>query len=261
MHEDSEARVAEFLRELGLEVEKIAEQRDPTPDFVVRGDALEYFVEVKAKGPSTDWLDALGEVGTASAEVAHGTTGPISRIFGTAEKQLGFEPSRRRLRILAFDVDPRFPEVAEQIEAAAYGSRLAVGFDGGAERVLYVDTPQFARYGGIDLVLVFLNDGVRALINDHSGRAPDARASRICRELGGAVYDPAAALADGDALALPEEWRSLPIAEKEQRFRARYRRMLIQFTTYSATARVEQRSEHAVASVGEDLQRRGQNDE
>lgn len=190
---------------------------------------------MKAKGPATDWLDALDEVGTASAEIAHGSTGPISRIFGTAEKQLGFEPSCRRRRILAFDVDPRFPEVAGRIDAAAYGSRLAIGFDSGAERVLHVETPRFARYGGIDLVLVFLNDGVRALINDHSERAPEARASRISREAGGAVYDPAAALANGDALALPEEGRPLPIAEKEHRFRARYRRMLIQFTTYSAT--------------------------
>jgi hypothetical protein len=237
----AELEAAHFFRSVGFTVEHLAVSSSPRPDLIVRGDALEYLVEVKAKGPSKEWEAALDGGEVAIAEVEQRTTGAWSSVLRDAEEQLrSYEPGVPRLRFALVDVDPRWPELESQLEAALLGSRTGIDLSGGPTRlVVDVDTPQFARFRTLDGVIVFVQDRVRMFLNHHGDQKAAMRASLLARTLGEAVLDAEIAAAAGDVVRAPEEWRPLSDAEKERRCRQEHGLLLVRFTAYSGAARVD----------------------
>ena len=233
----AELEAARFFRSVGLSAEHIPVSSAPRPDLIVRGDALEYLVEVKAKGPSREWQAALDSGDVAMADVPHGTTGAWSSVLRDAEEQLrGYEPDVARLRFALVDVDPRWPELEQQLEAALLGSRTGIDLAGGPTRlVVDVDTPQFARFRAIDGVIVFVPTGVRMFLNHHGHQTAATRMSLVVRTLGDDVLDPET---DVHVLRAPQEWRELTDAEKERRCRQDHELLLVRFTAYSGAIRV-----------------------
>ena len=237
----AEKEVRAFFEELGLTVDAIPRARGvKTPDFLVTGDTLDYLVEVKAQGPSTERLEELAAKGTTTVEIRAATTGSLSSKLEHVERQLAaHEPGVTRLRVYAAYIDPRWTSgLFEQLRAALYGIRSGIDFDAGravAHDVYYADKAQFERYPGIDVVLAFTDDRGSTFVKEFSPRYEQVVASKIARL---PHYDPRAEVAAGDAIACPIEWRGLPEGQLHARFYQERRMRLVQFTSYSSMLQI-----------------------
>jgi hypothetical protein len=236
----AETGVAAFFRDLGFQVSRVRRSAAPTPDLLVRGDRLDYLVEVKAFGPPDTWTAELASTGSVITEVEHATTGPISRRLANAEKQLtSFDPSIARLRILAVEIDARWPELLEQLYTSLYGARM--GLRKAGDRllpVLYVDTPQFARFPGITAVVAFVGNDGRMFLNEQSEQYAEIQQSRLVQEVREGVFDARAEIEAGEALEFPREWRTLTEEEKQARMLSEQGVRLLRFTAHSAATLV-----------------------
>jgi hypothetical protein len=240
MENRAEVEVRAFFEQEGFVVSAIPRRATKTPDFVVAGDTHEYLVEVKVQDPPRDRLDEIARTGRTEMHIEAAATGARASKLEHVERQLrAYQPGVTRLRIHAVVIDPAYRDaLALQLRAALYGMRsgitglLSSGATCAETEVYYFDTPQFARYPDIDLVLMFAGRGVCGLLNEFSPRAAEVRSSRLANILDVRLHDPRAAISSGEVIESPAAWRSLPVAERTRLFWVEHQMQLLQIPTH-----------------------------
>ena len=198
--------------EMGFAVDKLAESREKTPDFLVSKGDGHYLIEVKAKGPSDELASEqnreLRSGGVYEESYPLTRQSGITKIVSGAKDQLaaGQNDTKSRCQLLCVVGLGHNAQVRlDQIEAGLFGSRTVTDWttdDGPSRTCYYFGFSDFHRYrASVDGALL-LNPAQatgRLAVNHHSPRCEQMRDSSIVTAFGPGVIDSLRLEAKGEA--------------------------------------------------------------
>jgi hypothetical protein len=214
---DTETLVKRTLEEhFDLQVEKIPESDNRTPDFLARDRTNEYLVEVKEKeanpalGEAREEAFSKGEIFEVSESLA--TKSVLQNVVRDGRRQIkAHVTDDSTLRIVCVHCTGLAHDATlEQIIAGLYGSEIVVDFsseEAFAGNCYYFGFSQFFKYrDSIDAVMVTGRQGEATIcINNHSPRYDKLKASVLVHSMPAGVRDPVHEEKEGCALLVDGE--------------------------------------------------------
>lgn len=190
-----EQQVKNFFESLGYKVEKIKEDNQESPDFIIYDDESTYVLELKTKFPANVEIEKRkrildsGKIFNISESVEGKNR--LSGIIKKAERQLKKFSDTNLLRIVwllstGHLAEPRLL----QFQATLYGLATVVSSKGSGDCYFFYNSEFFRFREFIDGAIVSTEKELLLLINPLSPRYLQLKNSSLPKHLGNAVVDP-----------------------------------------------------------------------
>lgn len=199
--------VIQALQYWGLEVSKIQEQEEKTPDFFAIAGDSSYLIELKTKSPNPEALERRNA--SLDAGELFGESTPMVRrnrlsgIIRSAVEQLDAFDAGSAFQLAWFHSEGYAADAhMEQFEIALYGSTTIVDWseNGSARQCYFFTNSDFFRYRQVlDGAIVSTPAQVKLCLNPLSENYTQLKESFICAALQEGICDPYAYEAEGIA--------------------------------------------------------------
>jgi len=191
-----EQHVLRRLAAAGTPGEKISESTTRTADILARDEQRSYLIEVKTRTDDQTVRTELAESGMVYRVAPLAWTSTVATIFDEAADQLSSFDNTNALKLVWLCVRSARGAnytLAEQARHTLYGISRVAGSGVGAKApsCYYFHESVFFRHKNLVGVVIDLADSGVLCLNDHSPRVAELRSSKLGKNFGAGVLDPA----------------------------------------------------------------------